>query len=312
MDSIDRIITVFPDEMARIGSKKYKIIVMTGLYHFILLELDNINYFDPEGTNIITNEAYTRYNNRLIMIIQINNLYFKNKLYFRRNIDDEYNLVVFKLDKSDIIKNNFDDTVNTIKKYNKDYIFHISKNNTLLNSGFSDITERKKKLISDLEEKNNKLFEKEEVLKYKNPDHPILEETCAICIDQFSECPDDIVTLSCGHLFCGNCLSSLKKKECPICKMEFIGYSQNMFIKGMLKKSPYSVAKIEYNIVKGEIGIITNELEKINKDYNSLLDKKEDIIKRKQEIELELKNIDNFLLEISDSDSDSDSDSVSS
>ena len=308
MNSIDKIIEVFPDEMKQIGSKKYKIIAMTSLYNFILLEFDNItSFYAKEGTNIINNKRELLSSiDRIAVIIQINNLYLKNNLFLRR-YNNEYDLLPFDLDKSDLIKNNFDDTLNTIKIYNKDYKFYICKNDISLIINFSDIIERKNILESDLEEKNIELFEKQKVLKYLKPDHPILEEKCAICIDQFSECPDDIVTLSCGHLFCGNCLGSLKKKECPMCKMGFIGYSQNMFIKSMLKKSPYSVAKIDYDIIDGEINCIKNELEKINKDYNSLLGKKEDIIKRKQEIEFELKNIDNFLLEKSDSDPDSDS-----
>jgi chaperonin cofactor prefoldin len=301
MNTIEKIIYEFPDEMKQIGTTKYKIIAMTSLFNFILLELNFINGFYNEDVNNINNKSEKLSStNRIVMIIQINNLYFKNNLFTRKLSDNEYYIISFNLDKTDVIKNNFDDTLNTIKKYNKDYKFYICNNNISLINNFNDIIERKKTLEYNLEEKNNELFEKEEILKYLRPDHPILEEKCAICLDEFSECPDDIVTLSCGHLFCGNCLSSLKKKECPVCKMGFIGYSQNLFIRNMLKKSSYSVAKIEYDIVKGKICNIQDELNKINKDYNSLLDKKEDIIKRKHDIELELKNIDKFLSEKSD------------
>jgi len=301
MNTIDKIILEFPAEMAKIGSHKYKIIAMTSLYHFILFEIDYINGFYMSGFNIynIINDQIVGLSssNKIVMIIQINNLYFKNYLFLKKGAAYEYSLLPFDLDKSDVIKNKFNDTLYIIKKYNKDYKFYICKNDIPLINNFNDIIERKKTLECNLEEKKNELYEKEEILKYLKPDHPILEEKCAICLDKFSECPDDIVTLSCGHLFCGNCLNSLKKKECPVCKMGFIGYSQNMFIKSMLEKSPYSVAKIEYNIVNGEILIIEEELDKINKKYNSLLSKKEDIIKRKYDIELELKIIDNFLLE---------------
>lgn len=41
---------------------------------------------------------------------------------------------------------------------------------------------------------------------------------CAICLDSFNE---QCITLNCGHIFHRQCLSDMKKRECPLCRMSF-------------------------------------------------------------------------------------------
>ena len=148
MNSIDKLVSTFQEEMKSIGSKKYKIIAVTSKYDFIVLDLDNLiyiynldendsddeeddkddeGYLSISGISIIDKKLIGLTYNKIISIIQINNILCKQEIYIREYSKYRYNLYWENLDKNDFMKYPFNDTVKLIEKYNKNYKMYLNK-----------------------------------------------------------------------------------------------------------------------------------------------------------------------------------------
>lgn len=59
-------------------------------------------------------------------------------------------------------------------------------------------------------------------------------EDCCICLESMSE---KCRKLSCGHFFHDNCLSEIKKMECPLCRKEIVAYDLPKWMRLRIKDS---------------------------------------------------------------------------
>jgi len=228
MNSIYKLGSTFPEAIKSIGPKKYKIIAVTSKYDFVELNINNLifnvsndhdsdddDYLAIATTSIIDKKTVLLSCNTLISIIQINNIYCKQEIYLKYRNSFKYDLHWEKLNKNDFMEYPFGDIVKLIEKYNKNYKMYLNK----IDEPIISIIKIKNNIIvleKELKFISTKLKNKSETFKKIKPDNPILKEKCAICLSHFYEIPnisDNIISLSCGHLFCSDCLDNLKKKN---------------------------------------------------------------------------------------------------
>jgi hypothetical protein len=160
-----------------------------------------------------------------------------------------------------------------------------------LNSKIIKIKNNINVLKKELKFISKKLKNKSEIFKKIKPDNPILEEKCSICLSHFyeiSDISDNIISLSCGHLFCNDCLNSLKKRECPMCKMKFYSYSKSIFIKNMLEKSTYVIEKKNIDLIETKMKEIEDKIKENIKIIDNVKLNKDLLIKKRDKLKLEI------------------------
>ena len=314
MNSIEKLISTFPEEMKSIGPKKYKIIAITSKYDFIVLDLDNLIYIENldendsdddeylliSGISIIDKKIIDLTYNKIISIIQINNILCKQEIYTRELNKYIYNLYFENLNINDFMEYPFNDTIKLIEKHNKNYKMYLNKIDEPIISIIKiknniNVLEKELKFIS------KKLKNKSEIFKKIKPDNPILEEKCAICLNHFyeiSNISDNIISLSCGHLFCNDCLYDLNKRVCPLCEMKFYSYSKSIFIKNMLEKSTYVIGKKNIELIKTKMKEIENKIKENMIIIDSFKLNKDKLIERRDKLKLELEIISENITEM--------------